>query len=281
MSGFRLPGPNLRRIAVLAVLLCLGLATRAAAVTVSPSALFIDSRSQTGTLTLYNGGTLPEEIEVSFAFGYPVSDVNGTVNVALRDTAPAGEPSIVPWLRAFPRRMVLQPGQRQVLRVLVQPPATLAPGEYWGRILVRSRGGQPPIEQTSGDVRVQLNVETVIATALLFRKGPVATGLAVKSARAEVVRDTVQATFDMERQGSAAYLGRVRAQLVGPDGRVASEVEDAIAVYRSLRRRFTFPLPRGARAGYRIRYTFDTERPDLPANGPVRAPAVTGTLSIE
>ncbi|HEX2090987.1 MAG TPA: hypothetical protein VHG28_01245 [Longimicrobiaceae bacterium] len=281
MSGFRLPRPNLRRISLFVALLCLGLATRAAAVTVSPSALFIDSRSQTGTLILFNGGTRPEEVEVTFAFGYPISDANGTVNVELRDTAPAGEPSIVPWMRAFPRRMVLQPGQRQVLRVLVQPPATLPEGEYWGRVLVRSRGGQPPIEQTSGDVRVQLNVETVIATAVMFRKGTMTTGLGVTAASAEMKDDQVEVTFDVARQGVAAYLGRVRAQLVGPDGRVAGEVEDALAVYRTLRRRFVFALPAGAlRTGYTVRYTFDTERPDLPATGPVKAPPVTGTLPV-
>lgn len=281
MSGFPIPRLHLPRAAVLAVLLLAGLATHAAAVTVSPSALFIDARSRTGTLTLYNGGTLPEEVEVSFAFGYPVSDANGTINVELRDTAAAGEPSIVPWLRAFPRRLVLQPGQRQVLRVLVQPPADLPEGEYWGRVLVRSRGGQPPIEQTRGDVRVQLNVETVIATALMFRKGPVETGISVGEAAAETVPEGVQFTVDMARGGNAAYLGRLRAQLVGPDGRVRSEVEDAVAVYRTLRRRFVFPTPDGGLPpGSTVRYTLDTERPDLPAAGPVKAPPVAGTVPV-
>ena len=281
MSGFPLPRPDFRRIALLVALLLAGLATRAAAVTVSPSALFIDSRSRTGTLTLYNGGILPEEVEVSFAFGYPVSDSVGTINVELRDTASSGEPSIVPWLRAFPRRLVLQPGQRQVLRVLVQPPADLAEGEYWGRVLVRARGGQPPIEQTNGDVRVQLNVETVIATALMFRKGAVQTGITVQDARAETTPQGVQLTVDVARQGTAAYLGRVRAQLVAPDGRVQAEVEDAVAVYRTLRRRFVFPAPDGGlRPGYTVRYTFDTERPDLPAAGPVRAAPVAGAVAV-
>ncbi|HEV2149956.1 MAG TPA: hypothetical protein VGR37_21340 [Longimicrobiaceae bacterium] len=281
MRGFPLSRPGVRRPVLLAALLLLGLATRAAAVTVSPSALFIDSRTRTGTLTLYNGGTLPEEVEVSFGFGYPVSDANGTVHVELADSAAPGEPSIVPWARAFPRRLVLQPGQRQVLRVLVQPPADLPDGEYWGRVLVRARGGQPPIEQTSGDVRMQLNVETVIATALMFRKGPVHTGVAVRDARAETTPEGVQLTLDVAREGNAAYLGRIRAQLVAPDGRVQSEVEDAVAVYRSLRRRFVFPVPAGGlRPGYTVRYTLDTERPDLPASGPVRAAPVAGTVPV-
>ncbi|HYW05458.1 MAG TPA: hypothetical protein VE913_00805 [Longimicrobium sp.] len=268
--------------ALLAATLALGAPSPAAAVTVSPTALFIDSRSPSATLTLYNSGTLPEELEISFAFGYPVSDSTGRVAVELLDNAATGEPSLVPYLRAFPRRLTLQPGQRQTLRVLVQPPASLAAGEYWGRVLVRARGGQPPIEQTQGNVRMELSVETVIATAVLFRKGAVETGIRVRGARAERIGDAVRATFDVERGGSAVYLGRVTAQLVGPDGRVVDETGDAVALYRSLRLRFAFRVPAGApRAGYTVRYAFDNERPDLPLPGPVTAAPVTGTLAVQ
>lgn len=269
-----------RILALLALLLAGGTA-RAAAVTVSPTALFIDSRSPTGTLTLYNAGTFPEEIEVSFGFGYPVSDANGTIQVQIQDTAAAGEPSIVPHLRAFPRRLVLQPGQRQTLRVMVQAPSSLQGGEYWGRVLVRSRGGQPPIEQTQGDVRVALSLETVVATAVMFRKGEVQTGVAVRGADARVADGNVQFTVDLERQGGAAWLGRVAVRLVAPDGSVAAETEDAVALYRSLRRRFVLPLPPGGlRPGYRVQYTVDNERPDLPPSGPLKAAPVTGTLAL-
>ena len=266
----------------LAALAALAPAGRAAAVTVSPTALFIDARSPTGTLTLYNSGTRAEELEISFAFGYPRSDESGVIRVELVDTAAAGEPSIVPFLRAFPRRLVLEPGQRQTLRVLVQPPADLAPGEHWGRVLVRSRGGQAPIEQSQGDVRMQINVETVVATAVMFRKGEVATGVSVPAASAEAAEGGVQLTLDLERRGTAAYLGLVRAQLVAPDGSIASEAEDAVAVYRSLRRRFLLPLPAGATsaAGYTVRWSVSSDRPDLPATGYVKAEPVTGTAPV-
>jgi hypothetical protein len=280
MKRIRLPQTAARALAA-AVLLLAGTAARAAAVTVSPTALFIDSRSPTGTLTLYNGGTLPEEIEVSFGFGYPVSDENGVVRVEIQDSAATGEPSVAPYLRAFPRRLVLQPGQRQTLRVMVQAPASLAGGEYWGRVLVRSRGGQPPIEQTQGEVRVALSLETVVATAVMFRKGPVETGVAVRAADARVEGGNVQLTLDLERQGSAAWLGRVAARLVAPDGTVAGEAEDAVALYRTLRRRFLIPVPAGGlKPGSRVEYVVDNERPDLPPSGPLKAAPVTGTARL-
>lgn len=265
---------------VLAAVLALVPTGRAWAVAVSPSALFLDARSPAGTLTLHNGGSLPEELEISFAFGYPVSDAEGVVRVEMVDTAPAGEPSIVPWMRAFPRRLVLQPGQRQTLRVMVQPPADLPPGEHWGRVLIHSRGGQAPIEQQQGGVRMQINVETVIATAVLFRKGEVSTGVAVATAAAAPAPEGVRVSLDLARQGNAAFLGRVVTELVSADGRVLAEREDPVSVYHALRHTTVLPLPAGTpAAGLTVRYRADTDRPDLPP-GALSAAAVTGTVPV-
>ncbi|HEX8394384.1 MAG TPA: hypothetical protein VF665_18710 [Longimicrobium sp.] len=259
----------------LAALFALVPAARAWAVAVSPSALFLDARSPAGTLTLYNGGSLPEELEISFAFGYPRSDAEGNVQIQMVDTAAAGEPSLVPFMRAFPRRLVLQPGQRQTLRVLIQPPADMAAGEYWGRVLIHSRGGQAPIEQQQGGVRMQINVETVIATAVLFRKGEVSTGVTLAGATASATPAGVRAVVDLTRTGTGAFLGRVVAELVAPDGRVAGEREDPVSVYRALRHSVVLPLPQGvaSAAGYTVRFRADTERPDLPAGALTAAPA--------
>lgn len=251
------------------------------AVTVSPTAVYISSRNPSALLTLINTGTRPEEIELSLGFGYPVSDTAGVLRVDIVDVAAGGEPSLTSYLRVFPRRLVLQPGQRQVVRVMVTMPAAAADGEYWGRVLVKSRGGEPPIEQNQGNVRMQLSLETTFATAVFFHKGEVKTGVSVPAAAARRAGDSVQFTIDLQREGNGAFLGRVRAELVNSSGTTVAEVEDVVAVYRSLRRRFVLrtgaPLPPGA---YTLRYLVDTERPDLPSKGPTRAEAVRGSVEV-
>lgn len=277
----RQPGHR-RAAALLGILLFLtaSLASPAAAVSVSPLALYLDQATRTGTLTLYNPGPLAEEVEIGFAFGYPVSDSVGNVGIPLADVAPAGEPSAVTWLRAFLRRLRLEPGQRQVVRVMAQPPAGIADGEYWARVLIRSRGGQPPIEESQGAVTVQLNVETVFVAALSYRRGDMSTGVAVSDARATAVDGGVELQLDLKRQGSAAYLGAVRVELLAPDGSVVASTVDEVAVYRELRRRFRIPFTGKAGPGHRVRYTLETERPDLPPGGPIRAPSVAATVPL-
>jgi P pilus assembly chaperone PapD len=266
----------------LAVIACVALAAGTAqAVTVSPTALYISSRNPSALLTLINTGSRPEEIELSIAFGYPVSDTAGVLRVDLVDSAASGEPSLTSYLRVFPRRLVLQPGQRQVVRVMVAMPAAAANGEYWGRVLVKSRGGEPPIEQSQGNVRMQLALETTLATAVFFQKGDIKTGISIPAVEAHRTGDSVLVTLDLKRENNAAFLGRIRAELVNASGATVAEVEDVAAVYRSVRRRFALrtgsALPAGA---YTVRYLVDTERPDLPAQGPTKTEAVKGTVGV-
>ena len=284
---FALPSGVSRAIArilggAMAVIGLLGLSTRAAnAVTVSPTALYISSRNPSALLTLINTGSRPEEIELTIGFGYPVSDSAGVLHVDIVDSGKEGDPSLTSFLRVFPRRLVLQPGQRQVVRVMVAMPASAADGEYWGRVLVKSRGGEPPIEQSQGDVRMQLSLETTFATAVFFHKGDVKTGISIPAVEARRMGDSVQFTIDLKRENNGAFLGRIKAELLNAQGATVAEMEDVTAVYRSLRRRFVLrtgsPLPAGA---YTIRYVVDTDRPDLPPQGPTKTEAVRGTVGV-
>ena len=282
-----LPGSVMRALArvlgtVMAVVACVALAAGTArAVTVSPTALYITSRNPSALLTLNTTGSRPEDIDLSIAFGYPVSDTAGVLRVDIVDSAASGEPSLTSFLRVFPRRLVLQPGQRQVVRVMVAMPAAAANGEYWGRVLVKSRGGEPPIEQSQGNVRMQLALETTLATAVFFQKGDVKTGISIPSAEARRMGDSVQFTLDLKRENNAAFLGRVRAELVNSSGTTIAEVEDVTAVYRAVRRRFVLrtgaPLPAGS---YSVRYLVDTDRPDLASVGPAKTEPVRGTVGV-
>jgi len=280
----RTASPMIRRLARGGALVASLMATPAAiahAVTVSPTAVYLSSRNPSALLTLINTGSRPEEIELGIGFGYPVSDTAGVLRVDIVDTAASGEPSLTSFLRLFPRRLVLQPGQRQVVRVMVTMPPGAADGEYWGRVLVKSRGGEPPIEQAQGEVKMQLSLETTFATAVFYHKGEVKTGISLANVTAKRLPDGAQLTMDLKREGNSAFLGHVKAELVDASGATVAEVEDVVAVYRALRRRFVVrtsaPLPAGA---YTVRYLVDTDRPDLPSQGPTKSVATRGTVEL-
>ncbi|HET9948384.1 MAG TPA: hypothetical protein VFQ22_05660 [Longimicrobiales bacterium] len=265
--------------AALVTLLSAVLATPLASVSVSPMAVYLDARSRSGSVTLYNPGTRAEEVRIELAFGYPQSDEEGNLSVPIVPEAPPGEPSAAPWLSVFPRRLVLEPGQRQVVRILARPPADLPPGEYWARALVRSRGGQEPIESRQGDVGIRLDVETVVVVAVTYRNGEVTTGVELGDATAALQGDTLVARASLRRMGNAAFLGRVLVEALDEDGDVIGSAEQVLAVYRTIIARVALPLPSGARPA-RVRYTVDTQRDDLPPGGALPAERVVREIPV-
>jgi P pilus assembly chaperone PapD len=248
-------------------------APAASAVSVTPMALYIDSRTRSGLITLFNPGTLPEEITVDFAYGYPQLDGAGKIVVTLTREPAEGEPSALAWLRAFPRRLVLQPGQSQVVRVLVEAPAGLPDGEYWGRLVITSRGGQPPLESTQQGQQLQLNMRTSVVIAANYRNGNVDTGVNVKSALASRDGDSVRVAVDLERTGNAAYLGRLRAELIA-DGNVVATTREDLAIYRAMPRSYTLAVPRGLNAPLQVRFYIEAVREDLPEGAVLQAKPV-------
>lgn len=280
----RIGGRSMARAGILLALL-LALPAAAWAVTVTPSAVYINARTRSGTITLINTGTRAEDIEITFAFGYPQADANGVVRVPIVAVAPDSEPSAAGWLRAFPRRIRLLPGQRQVVRVIAEPPAGLAVGEFWARMLIKSRGAQTPVEEQQGkQVKTRIDIETVIATAVSYRNGDVSTGLDVDERGATAADSAVALRLDLRRTGNAAFIGHLVAELVDPSGAAVSQLEEDIAVYRAMPRRFEIPVPADRRptdwTGYSVRYTINTERPDLPPGSALPAPVKRGQVAV-
>ena len=263
------------------VLLGLLVPTVAQAVTVWPTTVFIDSRTRTATLTLSNTGLRAEEIEIDFSYGVPVADENGSVRVVFLDSAGLMQRSIVGHVRAFPRRLRLEPGQTQVVRLLVQPPEGLLDGEYWARVMVASVGGQPPIQQQTGNVTMEITVRTVIAVGLYYRQGQTETSLAVSEARAERAQGLVSLYLSLDRGGNAAFLGRVVTEVVNAGGDVVATHVEQLAVHEDMLWRVDIPLPDGVviGPGHSVRYTVEAVREGA-GDGLLQIDPVRGTVAI-
>ncbi|HXI22035.1 MAG TPA: hypothetical protein VNH46_13160, partial [Gemmatimonadales bacterium] len=92
----------------LAVLLTgLTAGARAQGVVVAPHAVYLDHRTRGGSLTLYNPGAQPVEVDLAFSYGYPVTDSAGRFKLFEPPAADTGTPTADHWLEAFPRRMEL------------------------------------------------------------------------------------------------------------------------------------------------------------------------------
>lgn len=265
-------------------MLALPVALRAQGVLVAPHAIIIDHRTRSGSLTLYNPGDEPAEITLSSFFGYPVSDSTGSFELKTVDQPEPDYPSAVKWIEAFPKRMLLEPKQRQTVRLLARPPANLQDGEYWARLVVNARGGSVPVEGVadSSGVSVALALEVRTIIPLQYRKGKVATGVRASRLDAAIEHDSLAVRLRLDRTGNAAFLGTLRGALVDSAGKVVATVTSPLAVYYDMEPRLTAPLPAaGLPAGrYRLKVDVAAERQDLSPGLVLAAPPIRDSLEV-
>lgn len=251
------------------------------AVAVTPTALFLDRANRSGRMVLANDGDSAAEVEISFAFGYARSDSTGVITVPLTQAPPEGEPDLTPYLRAFPRRLRLAPGQRNTVRILVQAPNDLPDGEYWGRVLVSSTGAEEPVEERVGRTQIKFNIRTTMAVAANYRHGSVRTSVAVEEARASATDSVVNLLLDLSRGGNAAWLGQISARVVDRSGKELGNTTQDAVVYRPLRWKLQIPLKQPLEPGpVSVEYLLSAVRPDEDPEDIIGAPPVQGTVPV-
>lgn len=272
-----------RSALVVALLVAAALVLPAAleAVLVAPHAVFMSHRARTGQLQLHNTGTRPEEVTIELMYGYPAADSTGRVRVELTDTPDSTEPSASGWVRAFPRRLVLAPGDRQVVRLLATPPEGLDDGEYWSRIVVTSRAAQERAQAADSGVTTGIDMQLRTVLSLIYRKGAISTGIAIDSLAATGDRDSLVATARLDRGGNGAWIGNAVFTLADSTGATVDDWTNAVAVYRSDTRRFVLPLDSVPAGSYRLRVELNTDRTDVDRRHILQAPAVLDSLDLE
>jgi hypothetical protein len=239
----------------------------AQAAMVAPHAVFMDHRTRSGVFYIHNPGTEPIEAEIELRYGYPVSDENGRVRVALVENPGAAAPSAAAWIRALPRRVVVPAGQRQAIRLLARPPAGLPDGEYWSRIIVTASEQAPATAvDGAGQIQVGLRMATRTIISLSYRKGAVHTGVQLRGFDAIHLGDSLLVGVKMTRDGNAAYLGRLQLDLIDGDGNAVYRWDHSVAVYFDLYRQIVLPfgdLPPGP---YLLHLRLSTDRQDIAAS---------------
>ncbi len=245
----------------------------AQAILVAPQSVVLSSRERTGTVELYNPSSRASEITIRAVYGHPTTTPDGDLTLAIVEQPDSTEPSAAGFVDAFPRRLVLQPNQRQTVRLLARPPVGLAEGEYWARLVIAARDAEAPAAPTdSTGVSVGLTLEVRTIIAVNYRNGAQRTGVQLGELSASARGDSLVVRAPMQRTGTAAWIGLTSVKLLNATGEVVASQTMQTAVYQSISPRFSFDRRSLAPGQYRIAVDMTTDRPDVTQSTLLRAP---------
>ena len=284
----------MNRHCVVALLGLVAVPLAAQGVMVAPHAVFMNSRTNSGVVTLYNPNTEAAEVTIATFFGYPETDTLGQLRLHGMPTsdsagrmvlppagADSGQPSAARWIQAFPRRLTVAPRERQTIRLLASPPPGLPDGEYWVRLVIAVKGGVVPVTGVADTgIKIGLSLEVRTIIGVNYRKGAVQTGVAVRRLRAAVVGDSLEVWPRLERQGNAAFIGTVRGSLVDSAGKERAKFAYPLGVYYVMEPRLTASvgvLPAGR---YWLKLRVDTDREDLDPAVVLPVPVVRDSVEV-
>lgn len=267
------------------VVLAVFLVIRAnAQVSLAPTAVFLDKNGM-GTLYVTNSSSTPQEITISFQFGYPTQDEKGNLIMKYDDTINAQKHGLDKIIKAFPRTFILPPNQQQLVRFQARPPKDMPDGAYFTRIRVSSTAQSADIGVGSSDgvnTRVNVRFEQVIAG--FFKKGNATTGLNVSKIEGFVDSNFVSVKAHFATTGNAPYLGRLKMSVKDGAGKIVAEGTQTMALYFSGTRTMNLRSEGQMRPGrYTVELFYETDRSDIPIENLIQAQPYTykGYINVD
>lgn len=273
---------RLLRCLIVLVTLALPATASAQAILVAPQGVVLTHRERTGTVELYNPSSRNVEVSIRPVYGHPTTTPEGDLTLAIIEQPDSTAPSAANFVEAFPRRMILQPNQRQTVRLLARPPQGLPEGEYWARLIIAARDAEAPATPVtdSGSVSVGLTLEVRTIIAVNYRNGAQRTGVQIGALSAAPQGDSLIVRAPMQRTGTAAWIGTTVVSLRNASGAVVASQQLQTAVYQAMVPRFAFDRRTLAPGTYRVTVDMNTDRPDVTQATLLRAPPQHAELTV-
>ena len=202
---------------------------------VSPARVTLDNRNRTTELILSNRGDATDTYRIRLI--HMVMDADGGLKEA--PPPPSGvDPAIL--VRYAPHQITLEPGQTQVLRVMLRKPADLPDGEYRIHMLFQAippelAGTAAPAKENGKGVSIKLVPIMGLAIPVIVRQGVITVKAGLSGLGVRVEQGHAFATFHLTRAGNASVYGNLEATFQPKGGKaITIGAMNGVAVYPPL-----------------------------------------------
>ncbi len=236
-----------------------------AQVSVVPPAIFVDPYTRSAEMYVLNAANKTQEISIELIFGYPALDSLGNPYMEYKDSAAVKEHSLANNLAIFPKKLELAPGKRQTVRFLLRNSGSLDEGVYWTRIKTTSQNIEKQIDSSDlQKVNVGVKLAFAMVTVIMYHKGKQDTKLSITSFDMQQDSSTFNMILDLERTGTAPFLGKTEIQVTNENGDEMDNTWLITPVYFSGKRRFPFNKQKYPPGKYIANFKFTNEIDEVP-----------------
>ncbi len=235
-------------------------------VLISPYIIHIDNKLKVGSYIVQNESNEVYEVNISFVYGYPISDSTGKLTMHYIEHDSSEVWSIAKYARAFPRKFFLHPHQKQVVRITIKAPDTLNAGTYWTRIVTSAIPSTTFEDTSNSDFKARIKFQINQVTTCLYRVEPAETGINIENVRYSLDSNKIMVFADLKREGNSPFFGNLIFTFKDSLNNVLHSDTQYIPVYFELTRSTEFTISREKPITHLILEltAFNTEKVDIP-----------------
>jgi len=214
---------------------------------VAPIRVVFEEGKQREDLNLSNIGQDTAIYLISFLH-YQMME-NGSFK-QLADSEALPTPRADSYLRIFPRRVTLPPGESQIVRLQYRKPQNLVEGEYRSHLYFRADKTATPLglsneDQDSTKLSVSITPIFGISIPVIIRNGNLDLSLSLSDVSVSAVNDTsYNLSVAINRTGGKSAYGTLQATFIPEKGDpIVLGVANGVGIYTELNRRvYNLPL---------------------------------------
>lgn len=269
------------KITFLLVMFTLSYSVQYAQIAISPPYVLIDGRSGVGSIYITNNSDQPQEVGISFTFGYPSSDAEGNLIMNYTDTVAFKKYALDSVVRAFPRSFILPGKQQRTVRVQVKPPPGMKDGFYFTRAKILAKPQTADVTKPVAEgisTKISYNFEQIIPA--YYRRGKLTTGLKIEKIIATQKDSILVIMAQLDRLGDAPFIGSMIANLMDAKGKVIATTKSSTTAYFNVLRRLELNIVKVTPGAYKVEVTFETKRGDMASGDLVQAQPVKELVDV-
>jgi len=247
-----------------------------------PQAVFLNMRNRASNLKVLNMTEETKEIIIDMKFGFPQYDSLGNYDLVYGDSLPEAKWSAVPFVRVFPKRLLLKGKEDQVVKFMLGNMGDLPDGTYFGRIHVLSKKPPAEIDTTPTDkISAQLDVHFTLVSALIVEKGKTNCEISISPAWTTIDSSKVNIMLPVEKGGNSPFLGTTEMRVMDISGNIVAETKEMTPYYSSGTRSFKFDKNLFRNGKYKVELTMSNEHKDVPDDFKVPFEPLTENFIVE
>lgn len=208
-------------------------------VLVAPTRILFEGRERTAQVALINRGDSERSYSIAFKEYRMVSD--GSMETIDEETVDNRFAS--PYIRFTPRRVVLKPGQNQMVRMMLRKPSDLPSGEYRSHLsfsVIPDAVEAGSRENNEKGISIQLIPVYGVTIPVIARQGDLHADVQLKELELRQIAqpETQELAFVVYREGSQSVFGNVEVEWKAPGQKpVVVGTLNSVSVYTSTNNR--------------------------------------------